>query len=1172
MRDTESSKSDELLDILNRREFAKNRAKQKSKTKQIPLRIETGKPKNMRGVSGNKKRLKTGEQKLIQTQGRLKLLNTIIKTIASGESVNQVAKLTVDKTSKYFKDFGVCYSTISAEGEMKVIYARENQGISVFNGIERDLSMNPESLGSLRRGKLVVIEDITATDSSMPFAKLVSALGGRALLGAPVADRKKTMGVLCLHCSEAHKWSNHERETIRDIAKVSGIAIKHTSTESRNKESEKKIKKDLEQLSKKFKYESILRTITRRAHQSIDLQKVLDYAVAAMNKNIKGAENVSIFLVEGKHAVLKSYRGYPAWAVRRVKRIPYPKGFTWKTIIEGKPIYVSDVEKDHTIGAVGREIGTKSYASMPITLDRKTIGSINVNSYHKNAFNKGELQLLKEVSRQIEVAVKNASKALDLQEAKLDLEKRILKRNEELINMNKELKKEITDRKEIEEKLLIIHDELGKKIRYETIVRAITQSIHQSLSLQDVLQNAVESICGNIDVVEHTSIFLVEGREAVMRAHKGHPDWFIDRIARIPYPKDFTWETIIGGKPIYCSDVDKDTSIAPAGKEAGTKSYASMPLRSEGNTIGTINVHSLLKGAFNREHFKILSDVAKQIEVAIRNAKQAEAIKESKEKYQTLIEHSNDWVWEVDTNGSFRDVNPKVREIIGYEPELLIGKTAFDFISAKELRRFSDMLNPYFSEKKPFKRLEKQLIHKDGHEVIIELSGTPIFDGQGNFQGFLGVAEDITQRRKQETIIHHFAMHDYLTDLPNRRLLEQELVRLINQNNSKHKGALVIIDLDNFKLINDTLGHFGGDELLKDLSKSLARIMRPTDLLARMGGDEFAILLQNVSQKEAKKIVNRLFKSIDKLQFNIKGYILHLNCSMGITHIDGESSIESILQNAYSALFKAKSDGKNRISHHITGKNLSKTDHGINWNIVIKEALKSDRYTIEFQPVVRLDTGKTEFFEALIRMKADNGKIVLPKSFIHDADRFGLISKLDRWMVKKMAHFLAKHPRTKVSINLSGSSLRDKSLLSLIERYIKEGRISAHQLLFEITEVSAIRDLYSVRKWMNKLQVLHSRFALDDFGTGFSTFKHLQALPVDFVKIDVSFISKIKNDPSCYSIVNSIASVAHALGKEVIAEGIEHQDIIKSLRELKIKFGQGRFWKSKSLSSFSALK
>jgi diguanylate cyclase (GGDEF)-like protein/PAS domain S-box-containing protein len=723
--------------------------------------------------------------------------------------------------------------------------------------------------------------------------------------------------------------------------------------------------------------------------------------------------------------------------------------------------------------------------------------------------------------------------------------------------------------KENEKKIKKNLEELSKKSKYESSISRITRSVHQSIDLQEVMEHAVASIRKNIDLVDAIAIYLVEGKEAVLKSHRGLTDRYIKLAGRIPYPKGFTWKTIIDGKPRYCPDVDQDAIIGSAGRRMGIKSYLAMPFSHEDKTLGIMGINSFQKNSFGEGELRLLEMVARQIEIAINNAKQAEAIQESKEKYRALIEQSNDWVWEVDINGSFTYVNPKVREIIGYEPEELLGKTTFDFMSTDEAKRFYDLLSPYFSKQRPFKRLEKKLMHKDGHEVILEVSGTPMFDSQGFFKGYLGVVEDVTQRRNQEKKIHHFAMHDYMTDLPNRRSLEEELTRITNQNSVKQKGALLMIDLDNFKLINDTLGHFAGDQLLKDLSNALAKIMRPRDMLARMGGDEFVVVLQNVSQKEAKKIVDRLFKSINEFQFNIKGYNLNLNCSIGITLIDGESSIEEILQKAYSALSQAKSEGKNRIIRYGTGETIIKTKQASNWKIRIKEALKLDRYTIEFQPVVRLDTEKTEFFEALIRMKADNGQMVFAKSFIHFAERFGLISEIDRWMVEKITHFLASHPSTKLSINLSGSSLRDKSLLSSIERYIREGRISAEQLVFEITELSAIKDLYSVQKWMNKLQILNARFALDDFGSGFSSFTHLQALPVDFVKIDVSFISKIKNDLSCYAIVDSIASVAHVLGKEVIAEGVENHEIIKSLQEFKIEFGQGRIWKSENLDSLT---
>ncbi|HEX9665631.1 MAG TPA: EAL domain-containing protein [Thermodesulfobacteriota bacterium] len=958
MKDREVLESDKFVDIPEEKMLKKNKRKQILHTKKIAFHNKGSKPKNIIGISEDNSRLKKVEEKLTQTQSRLTLFNTIIKTITSGTSVNQVVKLTVNKTSEYFKDLRVSYSTIRENGNMKVIYSRETQGMSILNGLECDLLMTPDYLGSLRRREPVIIEDSTVDQRLAPFAKILSAFGSRALLGAAVADSKKITGLLCLHSREAHQWSNHEKKTIKDVAHYLSIAINHAHTEIRNKENEKKIKKNLEELSKKSKYQSIISRTTRSVHQSIDLQEVMEHAV--------------------------------------------------------------------------------------------------------------------------------------------------------------------------------------------------------------------ESIRENIDLVDAIAIYLVEGEEAVLKSHRGLTDRYIKLAGRIPYPKGFTWKTIIDRKPRYCPDVDQDAIIGPAGRRMGIKSYLAMPFSHEDKTSGIMGINSFQKNSFGEEELRLLEMVARQIEIAINNAKQAEAIQESKEKYRALIEQSNDWVWEVDINGSFTYVNPKVREIIGYEPEELLGKTTFDFMSTDEAKRFYDLLSPYFSEKRPFKRLEKKLMHKDGHEVILEVSGTPMFDSQGFFKGYLGVVEDVTQRRNQEKKIHHFAMHDYMTDLPNRRSLEEELTRITNQNSAKQKGALLMIDLDNFKLINDTLGHFAGDQLLKDLSNALAKIMRPRDMLARMGGDEFVVVLQNVSPKEAKKIVDRLFKSINEFQFNIKGYNLNLNCSIGITLIDGESSIEEILQKAYSALSQAKSEGKNRIIRYGTGETIIKTKQASNWKIRIKEALKLDRYTIEFQPVVRLDTEKTEFFEALIRMKADNGQIVFAKSFIHFAERFGLISEIDRWMVEKITHFLASHPSTKLSINLSGSSLRDKSLLSSIERYIQEGRISADQLVFEITELSAIRDLYSVQKWLNKLQILNSRFALDDFGSGFSSFKHLQTLPVDFVKIDASFISKIKNDLSCYAIVDSIASVAHALGKEVIAEGVENREIIKSLREFKIEYGQGKFWKSENLRSLNS--
>lgn len=367
---------------------------------------------------------------------------------------------------------------------------------------------------------------------------------------------------------------------------------------------EEALKESLSLLSRKNRYETIIGSVTRSVHQSIDFQEVLENAVESMSGNIAGAENVGIWLVEGKDAVLKAYRGFPIWFVERLSRIPYPKGVTWKTIKEDKPLYSANTEKDKVMGPAGIELGTKSYLSMPIHYGGKTVGVININSLKENAFDKEELNLLEIISQQIEVAINNAKQA------------------QALLESDRALRESL--------------DQLSKKNRYETIISTVTRSVHQSTNLEDVMDNAVQSISENIDRADSVAIYIVEGEEAVLKAQMGYSDWYIQRVGRIPYPKGYAWKVIMDERYRYCPDVDQDAVIGPAGREFGIKSYLSMPILYEGKTIGVININSLQKDAFDEDELKLLEIVREQITVALNNARQKGAMEEALSEVERL--------------------------------------------------------------------------------------------------------------------------------------------------------------------------------------------------------------------------------------------------------------------------------------------------------------------------------------------------------------------------------------------------------------------------------------------------------------------------------------------------------------------------------------------------------
>jgi len=393
---------------------------------------------------------------------------------------------------------------------------------------------------------------------------------------------------------EAAIDSKHFVFNIRPVPEYGFIHIYGTDI-SKRKEKEIENEEYLQRLERKSKFESIIHSVTASVHQSVNLDEVLENAVEALSNNIEKVEYAGIYFVEDDHAVLKAYRGWPDWFVERARKIPYPKGFTWKTIIDGETRYSPDTENDEFIGPAGREVGTKSYLSIPVIVDSAVIGTININSLEKDAFDEEERILLDTVAHQLSVAITNAW----------------------------------------------YFEELTRKTKFESIISSIQRSVHQSLDLDDVLENAVESLRANLDKAEYTGIYLVEDKYAVLKAYRGFPDFFVERAKNIPYPRGYTWKTIIEGKTRYSPDTENDEFIGPVGIKAGTKSYVCIPLGYHNDIIGAINVNSLEKDAFDEEELKVLDIVASQIEVAINNARQTEERKNLIEKLETALESVN---------------------------------------------------------------------------------------------------------------------------------------------------------------------------------------------------------------------------------------------------------------------------------------------------------------------------------------------------------------------------------------------------------------------------------------------------------------------------------------------------------------------------------------------------
>lgn len=578
-------------------------------------------------------------------------------------------------------------------------------------------------------------------------------------------------------------WVRESARTVKDMSGNTVVLIVCEDITER-KQMEEVLSESLGQLAKKSRYENIISTITRGVHQSIDLKEVLENAVDAMSENIDRADIVVIYLVEGQEAVLMAHRGLTERYIERAGRIPYPEGITWKTLIEGVPIYCGDVDEDGVIGPAGRELGIKSYLSVPIRFEGRAVGTMGINSFERNAFNEEELNLLEIVVSQIEVAINNARRVDALKRAHDELEVRVRERTAEIENANRVLQTEIMEREKAEKALQESLAQLSRKNRYETIVSTVTRSVHQSLNLKDVLDNAVEAISKNINRADGVAIYLVEGQEAVIKGWRGFNDQYIKRAGRIPYPRGLTWKTIIDGSPRYVGDVDKDTVIGQAGRDLGIKSYLSMPIRFKGKTMGVMIITSFEKNAFDEEELKLLEIVAQQIEVAINNAWQAEALQEAKEelelrvqertlelsnanedlrreiawrtqaekalreseeRYRTLVEHTYVLIAEASSDGRFLYASPKHKDVLGYESWELIGTRVFEYIHPDDcsmvMAEFARAMGTLSSGHAVFR-----FKHKNGEWRWLESTGKPYRTVTGEIRGVIS-SRDITEHK-----------------------------------------------------------------------------------------------------------------------------------------------------------------------------------------------------------------------------------------------------------------------------------------------------------------------------------------------------------------------------------------------------------------------------------------
>ncbi|HUX62707.1 EAL domain-containing protein [Sulfuricella sp.] len=553
-----------------------------------------------------------------------------------------------------------------------------------------------------------------------------------------------------------------------------------------------------------------------------------------------------------------------------------------------------------------------------------------------------------------------------------------------------------------------------------------------------------------------------------------------------------------------------------------------------------------------------------------------QALFQEKERAQVTLDSIGDGVITTDDEGKVVYFNPVAEQLTGWKLEEVQGlalRWAFNVVDAFTRKQIDHPAFDGSVEGATVNVYENVLlVNNDGRDFDIESSVAPIRNQAGESIGSVLVFRDVTQARELAKQLAWQAAHDQLTSLINRREFDLRLTRLLDSTKSGgDQHALLYMDLDQFKVVNDTAGHAAGDEMLRQLADKLRSQIHGGDTLARLGGDEFGVLLEHRTLDEALKVANTLRKIVQNFRFTCEDRTFEVGVSIGLAPITAHSgSPANLMSCADAACYAAKDNGRNRVNVYSPEDiDLMQRQSEMRWVTDISKAFEEQRFRLYFQPILPLSEEQEDghYCEILLRMIDVNGEVISPGTFMPAAERYGLMPVIDRWVIRtlfatvseSLGRAAGSNPPRICSINLSGASLNDEYFPEFLRDQISRYRIPPTALCFEITETVAISNLERVRRFMQELKQAGCRFSLDDFGSGMSSFAYLKDLPVDYLKIDGMFVKNMVQNPIDLAMVEAINRIGHVMGIQTIAEFVEDEETLEKLRILGVNYAQG-YW------------
>ena len=601
------------------------------------------------------------------------------------------------------------------------------------------------------------------------------------------------------------------------------------------------------------------------------------------------------------------------------------------------------------------------------------------------------------------------------------------------------------------------------------------------------------------------------------------------------------------GEPLWVPDLHADERVSQSALAQQSDMHGAFvfPVISGGKTIGVLAFNSREVRQAEERLLRTIHIIGSQVGQFVQRKQAEEVVRESEERFRSLTLLSSDMYWEQDEEFRFTQFSGTGSPRINQASLPYLGRRRWEQnyanMTAQDWEKHVELLEAH----QPFRDMELCRLDDEGRKVWISISGEPFFDASGRFRGYRGVGKDITARKVDEEYIQYLASHDALTALPNRSMFSEIVNHAIHNARRYHRGfALLFVDLDRFKIINDTLGHEAGDKLLKEMAQRLAHTVRSSDVVARLGGDEFVVLVQEVDDAKQVDTVARKVLAALMRPAAIAEHEYRITASIGIAMYPGDGEDEqSLMKNADIAMYAAKEDGKNTCKFYAAESNVHSFER-LALESGLRRGLDENQFLLHYQAKVDVRTGAITGMEALVRWQHPQLGMVPPGQFIPLAEESGLIVPLGKWVLRTAcAQTVAwqRHGMTglRMSVNISARQFADADLLEDIADALSETGMAPELLELELTESMVMRNPERALAVLESVKKMGVRLAIDDFGVGYSSLAHLKRFPIDTLKIDRSFIRDLAQDPEDKAIVEAIIAMAKTLGLTVVAEGVE---------------------------------